>query len=73
MSIQITTTLPADTLLFSTSELVCALNAAESRFHRALREDEIKPLGVLGRVTVFAITPDELERLRKVIGRSNAG
>ena len=41
MSIRITTTLPAQTQLFSTSELICALNAAESRFNRAVRDAEI--------------------------------
>jgi len=69
MSIRITTTLPTDTLLFSTSELLCALNAAESRFDRSVRDNEIAPLGTIGRVTLFAVTPDELERLRKALGR----
>ena len=69
MSIRITTKLPTDTLLFSTSELLCALNAAESRFDRAVRDNEIAPLVTIGRVTLFAVTPDELERLRKALGR----
>ena len=56
MSIRITTTLPAQTQLFSTSELICALNAAESRFNRAVRDAEITPLGTVGRVTLFAVT-----------------
>ena len=73
MNIRIATTLPADTLLFSTSELLCALNAAESRFTRAVRDNEITPLGTMGRVTVFAVTPDELERLRRTLGRSPGG
>jgi len=54
---------------FQHEELLCALNAAESRFNRAVRDNEIAPLGTIGRVTLFVVTPDELERLRKATGR----
>ena len=39
----------------------------------AVRDNEITPLGTMGRVTVFAVTPDELERLRRTLGRSPGG
>jgi hypothetical protein len=53
-----------DVTLISTSELSRLLNILESRMLRALREGVICPIGVVGRVTLIAMTDDELEAWR---------
>lgn len=50
-----------DLTLISTSELSRLLNVPESRMLRAIREDIICPIGVIGRATLIAMTDDERE------------
>ena len=71
MSIRLVTTLPADTLLLSQSELMCLLNAPASRFRNAERDGTFKALGAVGRAAIYAVTLDEVERLRKTLARDN--
>jgi hypothetical protein len=53
-----------DLTLLSTSELTRLLNIPESQMLRAIREGAVRPLGVVGRVTLIALTDDELDGLR---------
>ena len=54
-----------DLTLLSTSELARLLNIPESQMLKALREGVIRPLGVVGRATLIALSEDELAELRK--------
>ena len=54
-----------DLTLLSTSELARLLNIPESQMLKAIREGVIRPLGVVGRTTLIALSEDELAELRK--------
>jgi hypothetical protein len=71
ISIRLVTTLPADTLLLSQSELMCLPNAPASRFRNAERDGTLKPLGVVGRAAIYAITLEEVERLKTTLARDS--
>ena len=54
-----------DLTLLSASELTRLLNIPESQMHKAIREGVIRPLGVVGRATLIALSEDELDELRQ--------
>ena len=54
-----------DLTLLSTSELARLLNIPESQMLKALREGVIRPIGVIGRTTLIALSEDELAELRR--------
>jgi hypothetical protein len=59
-----------DLTLLSTSELTRLLNIPESRMAKALRDGTIRPLGIVGRVTLIGLTEDEIEDLRRALSAS---
>jgi hypothetical protein len=59
-----------DLTLLSTSELSRLLNVPESRMQKALRDGIVRPLGIIGRVTLIGLTDDELDELRRELGSS---
>ena len=59
-----------DLTLLSASELTRLLNIPESQMLKAIREGVIRPLGVIGRATLIALSEDELDELRN---RFNTG
>ena len=54
-------------MLFSTSELTRHLNIPESRMLKALREGVVRPLDIVGSVTLIAVSEDELDDLRCIL------
>ena len=55
-----------DLTLLSTSELIRLLNIPESRMLKAIRDGVVRPLGIVGRVTLIGLTEDEMDELRRV-------
>ena len=54
-----------DLTLLSASELARRLNIPESQMHKAIRDGVIRPLGIVGRVALVALSEEDLDELRQ--------
>ena len=54
-----------DLTLMSASELTRLVNIPESQLLKALREGIVRPLGVIGRATLIALSEEEIDDLRR--------